>query len=677
MKRKRTPAKSFIGCLAFVLTTLLTTHFVSAQCGNYFKMNYRAVNKVPLIGNIPFKMHDWNGDGKSDFWNLKSNPNGLTKDIIIYPSKPTGYWDWDHPIVYTTSLPSSATTYNSFVIKDFNSDGKMDIFIQNRIHQNVNNETFIQLATPSADLQIGVLPPVDVNGDGLLDWLDASAFNGQNSFGYYPGTIDGAFGARVNIVANSDSYTSTAVGDFNGDGKPDIVYGTTGAYRILLNAGGGTFSVGNLTTDSHGHHFTKMADFNGDGRTDVMSTDNALTRLFIFYGQANGTFTEQEIPVNARVDYTTHYHPADLNGDNKLDILITNEDKYSAYLNNGAGNFTRTDYPRSVFGRGTSPLVEDFSGDNKADVYDNTPLFEFSAFNTFGETVTAVRENVCQPFGETKRANFDGSYEGDLVIRNAGTGAWITLNHDFLSNAIGGFTLGSTGDIPAHGDYDGDGRTDYAVFNTSSGDWRIRRSSDNAMLTMHFGLGGDIAVPNDYDGGGKTDIAVFRPSDGNWYIFSTETQQVVIKHFGLNGDRPVPADYDGDGKTDIAVYRPSDGNWYYYKSSDQSVVILHWGISTDKPLPADYDGDGRADLAVYRDGDWYILRSGSFSYNFIHWGTVGDIPMPMQRDGNSGSAELIVYRPSNGYWYNYRVSYYQLPFSTSGYAPVLFGLPNN
>ena len=104
---------------------------------------------------------------------------------------------------------------------------------------------------------------------------------------------------------------------------------------------------------------------------------------------------------------------------------------------------------------------------------------------------------------------------------------------------------------------------------------------------MTFGLGGDKLVPEDYDGDGKTDVAVWRQSTGVWYIWKSSTSSLLAYQWGLSSDKLAPADYDGDGKADPTVWRmESQPKFYSLHSTTQSMSVTVFGISTDCPVPS-------------------------------------------------------------------------------------------
>jgi hypothetical protein len=276
--------------------------------------------------------------------------------------------------------------------------------------------------------------------------------------------------------------------------------------------------------------------------------------------------------------------------------------------------------------------------------YNNGSLGTFQNFNVFQ-----------QGGGRKPFFDFDGDTKTDIAIFRPVDGSWWYVRSSDSQNRV--YSFGNSTDRVVPADFTGDGRTDIAIWRPASGMWFVQRSEDNSFFSFPFGTNGDIPAPADYDADGRADAAVFRPSTATWYILRSSDGGTTIVNFGTGGDVPVTGDYDGDGRADIAVFRPSGGSWWIRRSSDNAVYSTSFGLGTDKPVPADYTGDGKADIAVWRPstGHWFVLRSEDFSYFDVPFGTTGDIPVAGDYDGD-GKADFAVFRPSTATWYVQRTT---------------------
>jgi cytochrome c peroxidase len=286
-------------------------------------------------------------------------------------------------------------------------------------------------------------------------------------------------------------------------------------------------------------------------------------------------------------------------------------------------------------------------------------------FTVFGGTAAPGNE---APF------DFDGDGKTDVAIFRPGSGEWWwNRSSDGVVNAT---QFGSQTDVVAPGDFTGDGKLDHAFFRPSDGFWNVLRSENFTYYGFPFGTSGDVPVTGDYDADGKADVAVFRPSTSIWYIARSSDGGTSFIQFGIAGDVPVNADYDGDGRQDIAIYRPNGANggeWWINRST-AGLLSLQFGAATDKTVPADYTGDGKTDIAFWRPstGEWYIIRSENFSFYAVPFGQNGDMPSPGDYDGD-GKSDLAVFRPAQALWFIARSTNGGtdiFPFGLTGDRPV-------
>jgi hypothetical protein len=271
-----------------------------------------------------------------------------------------------------------------------------------------------------------------------------------------------------------------------------------------------------------------------------------------------------------------------------------------------------------------------------------------------------------------------------LTIRDGGGGDTGSVTASNLSITGGS---GNCTTVKRPLDFNGDGKTDFTVIRNTGGGpsgqvtWFTHLNGGADAPAQPWGIASDsFKVPGDYDGDGKTDIAVWRagaPGASHWFILKSSNNTLSDTLFGQSGDDPtVIGDYDGDGKTDIAVYRGGanagdKSTWYWLGSVDGLQHGYVFGQNGDFVAPGDYDGDGKADFAIQRNNGggvaaFYIHQSGGGDPVYL-FGTPTDVIVPGLYDSDC-KTDIATIRGSGGaiFW-NIRNS------SDGSYSAYLFG----
>ena len=283
---------------------------------------------------------DFNGDGILDLTVTEyDNANG--HDVVVLLGKGDG--TFQAPVRYPTGLGPFAV-----IAADFNHDGKLDLAVSDEFDNAVSilpgngNGTFQpqkKFVTPTYPHE---LASADFDGDGNLDLAINGSSNGF--LGVMLGNGDGTFKPEQIYITTWGlaGAVSPSPGDFNGDGKLDLAVLSGQGVGVMLGKGDGAFSKPTYYAAAPVAASEVAADFNGDGKLDVAVAGSSLKGgglLAILLGNGDGTFrTHVDYPCGGEPKYML---AADLNGDGKLDLAVTDAatGKVHAFLGKGDGTF--------------------------------------------------------------------------------------------------------------------------------------------------------------------------------------------------------------------------------------------------------------------------------------------------------------------------------------------------
>jgi hypothetical protein len=493
------------------------------------------------------------------------------------------------------------TPVDSLAVADFNRDGVGDYVVGSTS----NNGVVLFLSQPAGGYGIitivnkpgpatrRAVVAADFNGDGFAD----IAYLGYDALLLGP-TVEVLLGNGLGGFPDQRSYTTNlgnqillAVGDFNADGKPDLVVLDSYEMVQLTNVGGATvdmaspldlgppplFSVGPLIFTNYGSPVeVEVADVAGDSKPDLVVLGNSYASVIKNVGgMLTDTGAIPSVPPGVQ-----HISCGDVDGDGKSELFTLPNTGNVVYYHNNAGTFTlvRTIYVPSA----SQLLARDLNGDGKADLAVLDGGGRLTVFLASAGNFPTAPEFVTLPAGVNAFATADFNGDGRLDVAVAGSGAVTILLNDGTAAPFSqqlSVTVSSPVSL-AVGDFNGDTHPDIAVANTS-----------NVMVLSNTGNG-------DPDGGG----ALFN----------------VLGPFGSGAVTDVGVgDVNKDGKDDL-VYTNATANQVGVLINDgmggfSGPTLYGAGTYPTHLVVADLNGDARVDVAAacQTSHDINVLINGS------------------------------------------------------------------
>lgn len=428
----------------------------------------------------------------------------------------------------------------------------------------------------------------DFNGDGRLDLIGTMTYG----FGYASGNGDGTFNPPELTRISGGYYPVDVTGDFNGDAQLDAVVignGNVGyQVSVLLGRGDGTFRMLTpIQTNGWGQSGTS-ADLDGDGKLDIAFAggSNQGWTITVLFGNGNGTFSAPQYITNASSATGVTLSAIDVDADGDADLVTG--DYYSSALklnrSNGAARTFAAAQNVATGGTGVGGLATgDLDGDSAVDVV--VSGYVSSGVTVILDAFTASPQPTGLGMGKVRDSvlvvdiNADG--KRDLVAADA------TTLYVALGTGTGAFATPTQLAAPplatlVAGDVTGDGKVD-VVGTTGSLTIAMPGNGLGSFALPNLGIGGSHAVaPADLTGDSAPDLAV------------------------------VPLDPWGTNQL-IQVWRNLGGGTF------AAPIAYTVGPKPDSIVAADLDGDGDVDLAVSTDSDVATLvNNGSGTFTVAH-----------------------------------------------------------
>lgn len=603
------------------------------------------------VDSPPGASADFNHDGKMDFAYVEAASVGTSDQFLVVVLGRQG----GQPTQVATDL--QACTATSFAVGNVNGDGYPDVVVlcsQGYAATFLGNgdgsfQAPLHAAVPSGVQAVAL---TDVNGDGLAD--AAYTFSVTNgSLGYAISLNQGAgkFASPINYPLTLGQASGLAAGDFNGDGKQDLAFGT----GFVVGNGDGTFGPEQALPAGIGKFV--VGDFNHDGLADFaysISAENPgstlpSSGLYLILGSSTG-LTASPATIAASGFSGASLIALSFSGSGALDLIAYQGFATSIFSGQGNGSFSPTQsygYPVFAIGDANADGVPDLIG---TDVNANSPVLTAAYGNSDG-TVQALALTLGGNLTSLADMNGDGlpdaisktGITSPQVWLSTGDGRFIPAPSLSSATDFGSFTLTA--------DFTGDGLPDVVSISTGYDTYhgqtepqlaqqQVYRGNGDGTLTYlnQSSLGVETvtgAVAGDFNHDAKQDMVVA------YADLATQTGGAIFvagngdgtfaapKQIALLGHAPraiATADLNADGKMDLVVSDQSGTVVAYLGNGDgtfsattQSLAVqalsLALGDVTGDKIPDLICSNGK-DVEVYAgNGDGTFGTTPAFSGN--------------------------------------------------------------